>query len=860
MMGFLKAVSRSESSNISRLCAGIAFVLMGMIQAQELESASKSPAPELALPVYRVAVVKDGDSWYFDAAVERLEAELTALAENRYTFEVETLNAGHDPVKVRALLLQASADPMVNVIYASGVMATENAKRMTEAERTKPIMAGAVQFSDIGGLISEGTSTVANFTFITEPKRVTADLELLKRLTDTSTIHIAIDRLIYGELDSLEQARAILERGKDLRVMFHPFDPTVENALRAIPTDAKAIYMGVQPRLEVTARKTLYQKLAERGAVTVSMMGIEEVKLGALAGLAPNNNAAISRLAALNIHQLLQGVSAVNLPVYLPVQDQLVINATAAKTAGWSPTYELALEANFLNRDGIVDGAPITLEKAMQWAAKNNADVIVAQEEERIRQQDTLIARSALLPQASFEATGSGTSLSDKISAMSPDYSHAGSFGAQLRQVLFNDELATNVKVKWESAVASSKDRLSSELDAMDAAAAAYLSVLTARSLYEIEKENLRLTQNNLQLSRLRIEIGSAEPSEVFRWEQDVARGRAALFQRDTDRANAVVELNRILGEPLGSQWNFTDIRLLDDDDYYFLDAQMKSMTTQEQFQRFGVFMRWQAVKNSPELASFDHLLGAQGEILSQKQRRYYLPEIAATAGAERVGSGSELSGTDAENQLGIGIQLSFPLFEGGRRKADIFRQQASIRQLAAQRIRAVQQIEQRTLTAYNNIGAAHPNILLSRRALTSAQKNYNAVLDKYSQGVASVLDLLDAQSALVGQTQQEANAVYAYLTQVHALQRSIAWFEFNKTPSQKAQFEALMERSLASEQRTVPAHQISNEVQIRAQAAIDAALPAPDPPTITPSKKVMTPTVVPPQKRRFFERFRRKR
>ena len=80
MMGFLKAASRSESSNISRLCAGIAFVLMGVIQAQEFESAPKSPAPELALPVYRVAVVKDGDSWYFDAAVERLEAELYCRA------------------------------------------------------------------------------------------------------------------------------------------------------------------------------------------------------------------------------------------------------------------------------------------------------------------------------------------------------------------------------------------------------------------------------------------------------------------------------------------------------------------------------------------------------------------------------------------------------------------------------------------------------------------------------------------------------------------------------------------------------------------------------------------------------------
>lgn len=345
------------------------------------------------------------------------------------------------------------------------------------------------------------------------------------------------------------------------------------------------------------------------------------------------------------------------------------------------------------------------------------------------------------------------------------------------------------------------------------------------------------------------MEIGSAEPSEVYRWEQDTARGKATLLQRETDRANAVVAFNRILGEPRELQWNFADIELADDD-YYFLDDQLKNVKSQAGFIKFGVFMRWQAVENSPELASFDYVLGALGEVLRQKQRRYFLPEIAATAGAGRVGSGSELSNTDAEDRLSVGIQLSFPLFEGGKRKADILRQQASIRQLAAQREGAVQQIEQGALTAYNNLGAAHPNILLSRKALNSAEKNYAAVRDKYSQGAASVLDLLDAQSALVGQKQQAATAVYAYLTQIHSLQRSIAWFEFRKTPAEKAQFRALLKRFLTSKQAALPRPQPSNAVQAEAKAAVDAARP----------KEVVKPTVAPRKKRGFFDRFRRKR
>ena len=115
-----------------------------------------------------------------------------------------------------------------------------------------------------------------------------------------------------------------------------------------------------------------------------------------------------------------------------------------------------------------------------------------------------------------------------------------------------------------------------------------------------------------------------------------------------------------------------------------------------------------------------------------------------------------------------------------------MLRQKALIRQLTAQREKAHQQIEQRTLAAVNGIAAAHPNIRLSRLALESAEKYLASIQDKYAQGEASILDLLDAQQGRLSQKQQTAVAIYTYMQEIHRIQRSIVWFEFQKTDAEK--------------------------------------------------------------------------
>ena len=144
-----------------------------------------------------------------------------------------------------------------------------------------------------------------------------------------------------------------------------------------------------------------------------------------------------------------------------------------------------------------------------------------------------------------------------------------------------------------------------------------------------------------------------------------------------------------------------------------------------------------------------------------------------------------------------FGIELSFPLFTGGARRAEVKKQEAQIRQLSEQREQALQQLELAALSAKNNIGSSHPNIRLNRVSLTAAENLYQSVLQKYSLGATDYLTLLDAQQALIVQRQQAALAVYQYLLEIHRVQRAIAWFEFDKSAEEKEAWINLLEHYL---------------------------------------------------------------
>ncbi len=755
----------------------------------QADDAEAEPA-DLATNV--IAVVRDRDSPYFDAVIRGFRAELDALAADQYRYELrDTFNANGDPDRVEAVLREALQAPDVSVIYTAGFVSTYRAAELPVEDRTKPIVGGAVEFIDVSGdrISPEGGSTTPNYTFIQSPRRIEADLERLVQLSGADAVYAIVDRFAFQALEGIYRPQIdALATKLGVELLAFPRGDTAEESVAALPADAKAVYVPILSGVEPEFRARLFAALSEKGIQSLSILGVRDVEIGAFAGLASDNRSALFRRIALNLHQILSGVPTELLPVLLRADDQLVINMKTATALGWSPDYETSLAARFLFEEALhPDAEEISLERAMEIGERMHPDVAAAIAQARAEEQAARVVRANYLPNLDVTGQSAASGVTEVISpALTPVHAHSLSLGVEIRQLLFSDRLGSQIKAQRLTAEAARLDEESVRLDTIEAAALAFLDVLSAEALYAIEKENLQLIENNLQLAKLRRDVGAGEAVEIFRWEASLAQASSNLFRRDSTRRTARVTLNVALGVERGRYWNLRDIRL-EDDDFYFMNEPLSTLVNDlASFRRFIEFLRSESRDRAPEIQAFEKTIAAQGVLLRERRRRNFVPEISAIGGFQRVLQGAHQIPSDSQNEWSVGVAFVIPLFDG-KRSAESGQIRSVRDRLSAQRDRALLLIEQRALAAGHGIGASHPAMLFSRRALQAASDNFEAVQAKYQQGAATILDLLDAQGELLTQKQNEALAGYQYLRDIVSMQRAIAWFEFSKSFEEKA-------------------------------------------------------------------------
>ncbi|MCD4722636.1 MAG: hypothetical protein K8S13_22675 [Desulfobacula sp.] len=82
--------------------------------------------------------------------------------------------------------------------------------------------------------------------------------------------------------------------------------------------------------------------------------------------------------------------------------------------------------------------------------------------------------------------------------------------------------------------------------------------------------------------------------------------------------------------------------------------------------------------------------------------------------------------------------------------------------------------------------GVSFPTIDLSRLSASSSKKNLDLVVDAYSKGAVSIVELLDAQNdSLVANTMAE-NAVYNFFMDFINTERAAGWFSILMNSQQR--------------------------------------------------------------------------
>lgn len=117
----------------------------------------------------------------------------------------------------------------------------------------------------------------------------------------------------------------------------------------------------------------------------------------------------------------------------------------------------------------------------------------------------------------------------------------------------------------------------------------------------------------------------------------------------------------------------------------------------------------------------------------------------------ERWAAGPTTGTGDESGDLGrIGLAMEIPLYEGGRINAKVREQRASFA-AAQERLRKLElQIRLEIETAVSNVRSSEERVEAIRKSIAQARESFRIEQQKYDLGNGAIVDVLDAQAALL--------------------------------------------------------------------------------------------------------------
>jgi NodT family efflux transporter outer membrane factor (OMF) lipoprotein len=167
--------------------------------------------------------------------------------------------------------------------------------------------------------------------------------------------------------------------------------------------------------------------------------------------------------------------------------------------------------------------------------------------------------------------------------------------------------------------------------------------------------------------------------------------------------------------------------------------------------------LRANLVGRRPDIVAARLRAEAAGQRIKQVRASFY-PNINLSAYIGQESLGLDLL-TRAGSQIGaVGPALSLPIFEGGRLRAAYRGANADYDGAVAEYNATIVQALWDVADAAVSLRALDARLLESQKALDAAKRAYDIALQRYQGGVATYLDVLTAEDALVGNQRTHAD------------------------------------------------------------------------------------------------------
>jgi TolC family type I secretion outer membrane protein len=399
----------------------------------------------------------------------------------------------------------------------------------------------------------------------------------------------------------------------------------------------------------------------------------------------------------------------------------------------------------------------ITLEEVYAKALQVNEQVTIAREGIDIARFEKDRALSGMLP--NFEATASYTRRPEAIlsggNAIRAE--EEKDFELHITQPLYSGGRAmATYKSAKEGVRASMEDLRVAQEELLFNAATAYYNVLKAQKSLSLSRVEVARLEKHQKDSESRFKVGEVTKTIVLRSQAELSRAKADLVRAEADLKTARDQL--ILLAKLPDDFEVSDPPAA------FLPPGDEPTLIQLAHQR------------RPDLAST-----SIREVIALNGIRFarggFLPTLSLEGTYIRQDQDPENPFFFVRRDKQATVTLTLPLFEGGLRLAELREARSKARQAELERFLLEDRIGVEVKTALRDLVTVNSILQNFKDQVAFAQENFTLVEKQFAFGLATNIDVLDANSLLHQAQLQLSNTEYDRELAVLKLQKTVGTF-----------------------------------------------------------------------------------
>jgi len=396
----------------------------------------------------------------------------------------------------------------------------------------------------------------------------------------------------------------------------------------------------------------------------------------------------------------------------------------------------------------------LSLEQALALAEERNLQLALSGEQVDTARSALTEARAALGPSVSLSASQSNQTVN--LVAQGFPKPGAGptlfpaldgpfnSFDARLvfSQSIFDARRSHLAHASERQLAEAEHQRAALEEQIAAAVELAYITVQEQVAGLEAAEGNLTLSRELLTLAQDQRSAGVATGVDVARAETRVAQDQYALSQARSGRDQGLLRLKRLLGLPAAMPIELATV-----------------LAYQERTPPTAAEAVGRAESERQELRVLDERIAAAEESVGAADAQR-LPVVTVQAGIGPSGS-TPVQTVYLTRSIGIGV--SVPLFTGGAVDAQRDRARSELRSAQLQREDARRQIEEDVHLALLALSTSADQVAAARTSLSLGERLLELSRDRFAQGVADNLEVLDALNATTTARSRLIEAIAAH-------------------------------------------------------------------------------------------------